>query len=106
MELTDHNRLMCMQGNTEQSIGFGRLSTAVNLTLGQLPVKCERTCMAPFDVQLMLMLNTGAAIARLHSSCRCERASMVPFDVQLMYMLNTDSMTNSYFMITLIWKPV
>ena len=39
MELIEHNRLMYMQGNTEQGIGFGRLSRAVNLTLGQFPVE-------------------------------------------------------------------
>ena len=58
MKLTEHNRLMYMQGNAEQGIGFWRLSRPDNLPLGQ--IECERKCTAPFDVQLMLMLNTGA----------------------------------------------
>ena len=51
-----------MQGNNEQGVGYGRLSRAINLSLGQIPGMCEKLCTALFDVQLMLMLNIGPNI--------------------------------------------
>ena len=40
--------------------GLAVMSTCLSENSQGLPCKCERACTAPFDVQLMSMINTGA----------------------------------------------